>query len=630
MNSLNYHTPVITPNIEQHNTWLTPLHLNIFEKVEQRVIRQLIQTMLFEHIFEFEQDVLTDQKTLFTIHVKTQDHQDIRYECIGKVYQSFDLIRLDKNYVVQRFTTESRENATFQQIVEELILPLPNTIHLESFIDELEQTLLKDAQARSLCGQHILSSSERQYDALESYLLDAHTYHPCYKSRIGFNLQDNFRFSPEFKQDIQLIWLAVVKSEISLNVSKKLNYVEFIQQQIGHEQYQSFQNMLMLQGKAANDYWILPVHPWQWDNEISSLFMLQIAQQKMILLGKSSECYRAQQSIRSLANFTDPNKPYVKLALGITNTSSKRTLSRHTVMNAPLISDWLQYLLESDPTAQHLDFVILNENVGVSYADESLPPSTQQKCYGALGVIWRESIHPYLREDEEAFPLNGFSYLEPNQQPIISGWVEQYGLEAWLKQLIRVTTLPVIHMLFAEGIGMESHAQNIILIHKNGWPVRVALKDFHDGVRYSVQHLARAELAPQLISMPEHHAKKNDNSHVITTDPNAVRDITCDCFFFICLADFAIFLYQQYHYSEQRFWKLVADCIHDYQHQHPQHQTRFKLFDVFTAQIQVEELTKRRLFGDAQPRFKYVNNPLAAFAQTHQTPNNALKEIKTC
>ncbi|MBE9402139.1 IucA/IucC family siderophore biosynthesis protein [Acinetobacter albensis] len=622
MGSLNHHAHIITLDTWQHNTWLTPLQTNIFQKVEQRVIRQLLQTMLFEHLFEFEQVTTADQKTLFTIHIKNNENQQLRYECMGKIYQSFDLIRLDKNCAVQRVTDNGSENATLQHVIQELILNLPDALHVDSFIHELQQTLLKDTQVRSLCGQQILSSTERHYDALESYLLDAHTYHPCYKSRIGFNLQDNFRFSPEFKQDIQLIWLAIVKSDLALNVSKKLNYPEFIQQQIGQEQYQTFQDLLILQGKTPDDYCIFPVHPWQWDNEICSLFTSELAQQKIILLGQSAERYRAQQSIRSLANHTDCHKPYVKLSLGITNTSSKRTLSCHTVLNAPLISDWLQHLIQSDSTAQQLDFEILAETVGIGYADAALTVQQQQTNYGALGVIWRESIHQYLREDEDAFPLNGFSYLEPNQQPIIASWVEKYGLEAWLKQLIQVTTLPVIHMLFAEGIGMESHAQNIILIHKNGWPVRVALKDFHDGVRYSVQHLSRAELAPQLVSMPEHHAKKNDNSHVITTDPDAVRDITCDCFFFICLADFAIFLNQQYHYSEQSFWKLVADCIHAYQLQHPQHQTRFKLFDVFTAQIQVEELTKRRLFGDAQPRFKYVNNPLARFAQTHQAAGN--------
>lgn len=53
---------------------------------------------------------------------------------------------------------------------------------------------------------------------------------------------------------------------------------------------------------------------------------------------------------------------------------------------------------------------------------------------------------------------------------------------------------------FAEGIATESHGQNIILVHKQGWPTRVLLKDFHDGVRYSPAHLAHPELALNSIS----------------------------------------------------------------------------------------------------------------------------------
>lgn len=60
---------------------------------------------------------------------------------------------------------------------------------------------------------------------------------------------------------------------------------------------------------------------------------------------------------------------------------------------------------------------------------------------------------------------------------------------------------------FAEGIATESHGQNIILVHKQGWPTRVLLKDFHDGVRYSPAHLAHPELAPELDQLPPEHAK---------------------------------------------------------------------------------------------------------------------------
>ena len=79
MGSLNHHAHIITLDTWQHNTWLTPLQTNIFQKVEQRVIRQLLQTMLFEHLFEFEQVTTADQKTLFTIHIKNNENQQLRY-----------------------------------------------------------------------------------------------------------------------------------------------------------------------------------------------------------------------------------------------------------------------------------------------------------------------------------------------------------------------------------------------------------------------------------------------------------------------------------------------------------------------------------------------------------------------
>jgi siderophore synthetase component len=58
---------------------------------------------------------------------------------------------------------------------------------------------------------------------------------------------------------------------------------------------------------------------------------------------------------------------------------------------------------------------------------------------------------------------------------------------------------------------------------------------------------------------------------------------------------------------------MTADVIRAFQAGHPQHRARFKAFDVFAESFQVEELTKRRLLGDDEPRFKEVPNPLHAF-----------------
>jgi len=333
------------------------------------------------------------------------------------------------------------------------------------------------------------------------------------------------------------------------------------------------------------------------------------------MLGKTDDIYRAQQSLRSLTNFSDFKKPYIKLAMNLTNTSSTRILARHTVMNGPIITDWLQQLIQTDATALKLDFVILAEFLGVSFNHETLAEERMPKAYGTMGAIWRESIHQYLRNGEAAIPFNGISHLQSNDLPLIDPWIQQYGVDAWTKQLLKVAVLPIIHMLYAEGIGMESHGQNIILLHQDGWPTRIALKDFHDGIRYSPDHLARKALAPNLVPLPASHAKINRNSFILTDDVDAVRDFSCDCFFFICLTDIAIFLKDHYRLNEDTFWEITADIIDQYQNEHPQHIERFNLFNLFSAEYHVEELTKRRLLGDSQARFKAVANPLYKFSK---------------
>lgn len=127
------------------------------------------------------------------------------------------------------------------------------------------------------------------------------------------------------------------------------------------------------------------MHPWQWENLIVSTFYPELLSGELIYLGTSDDQYKAQQSIRTLANATAKERPYVKLAMSMTNTSSTRILARHTVMNGPIITDWLQQLIASDSTARQLDFVILGEVAGVSFDYQHLPQSRGPQAYGTLG-----------------------------------------------------------------------------------------------------------------------------------------------------------------------------------------------------------------------------------------------------
>ncbi|WP_029573178.1 IucA/IucC family protein, partial [Pseudomonas syringae] len=522
--------------------WLADVSAERYQQVQRRVIGQLLQTLLYEAALPYRCEPLDDHRHRFVVAVSG----GVEYRCDGLLSTSFELIRLDHATLERVDSASERSVPGLHLALTELLSPFKDSPHLTRFIQEIEQTQLKDLQARNQGYQPDRPAHQLDVDALEQHFMDAHSYHPCYKSRIGFSLADNRHYGPEFATPFAVVWLAVAKSSASVGHSRSMDFQAFIRQELGIQRWHEITRELAEQGKSIDDYQLMPVHPWQWDNVTVSTFYPELASGELIYLGTSTDSYKAQQSIRTLANASQPQRPYVKLAMSMTNTSSTRILARHTVLNGPIITDWLHQLIATDSTAQALDFVILGEVAGVSFDYRHLPESRSAQTYGTLGAIWRESLHQYLRDDEQAVPFNGLSHVENRygdgqQTPFIDAWVNQYGLKEWTRQLLQVTVPPIIHMLYAEGIGMESHGQNIVLIVKQGWPQRIALKDFHDGVRYSPAHLGRPELCPELVPLPASHAKLNRNSFIITDDVNAVRDFSCDCFFFICLAEMAIF-----------------------------------------------------------------------------------------
>ncbi len=588
--------------------WIAALQSPRYRQVEQRVVSQLLQTLIYEGVLE-----CAYARAEFLLEGRSADGKAVQYRCPGEMKTSFGLVKLDGGPVIRAARNEEERPATLADVCAEILGQLPPSDRLTAFMDELEQTLLKDLQAQDQAHPARPPAALRAYDELEGDIMDAHLYHPSYKSRIGFSLDENRRYGPEFKQLLQLQWLAVHRRLGRVNHSAHTSYETLLQEELGAGDYERFAGILAQQGKSIDDYLLVPVHPWQWQQRVAMLFHSELASGDIVVLGQGQDSYRAQQSIRTLANYSTPDKAYVKLSLSITNTSTSRILAAHTLMNGPIIADWLHGLIEKDDYAKQLDFVILGEVLGASFNYDQLPEHRKAKAYGTLGAIWRESLHGYLREGEAAVPFNGLCHIDESGRPLIDPWIQRHGVLLWTEQLLQASVTPIIHMLFAHGIGMESHAQNIMLIHRDGLPARIALKDFHDGVRYSPRHLAQPELAPDLVPVPASHARINRNSFILTDDLDAVRDFTCDAFFFICMAETAIFLARHYGLPEQDFWSMAARVVHQYQQRHPQHAERFRAFDVFAPTFQVEELTKRRLLGDSEPRFRQVPNPLHQF-----------------
>ncbi|WP_159885893.1 IucA/IucC family protein [Paenibacillus puerhi] len=615
-----------------------------YRETEQRIMRQLMESLLYERLVSYTEEADAEGSAdaakdtgvkeagdsgdyvrtwnaadhaagwrLFTVHAATSERGAVRYTCRGKRKLSFGRIRLDIASLQRWEGSDGGRPARLSELLDEVVRPIAASGRMAVFEEEVTQTWLKDTQARYASAARAVPAAELEYDELEAAILEGHPYHPCYKSRIGFSLADNAAYGPEFSPVVKPLWVAVHEEDCQAGYSSSIRYADFIRAELGADVLAQFAFVLEAAGRDASRYLLVPVHPWQWRESTLRTFHARMAEGRLVVLGEGADDYWPQQSIRTLSNASSPLKSYVKLPMVLVNTSTSRILAKHTVLNAPLISDWLARLTEEDRAGDGAGYVLLREVAGIAYDHEALPEPLRERAYGTLGAIWRESLHHYLRAGERAVPFNGLCHIQHDGLPLIEPWIKKYGAEPWTEALLKASVTPLIHLLYAHGVALEAHAQNMVLIHREGHPARVAFKDFHDGIRFSRAALTAPELCPALHRLPPEHAAVNPNSFIETDSTEAVRDFVHDAFFFINLSELCFLLEERYEMPEDRFWEMTACLIHEYQQEHPEHEARFRAFDLFAETIRVEQLTARRVLGDSAVRLQQVSNPLYRF-----------------
>jgi 2-[(L-alanin-3-ylcarbamoyl)methyl]-3-(2-aminoethylcarbamoyl)-2-hydroxypropanoate synthase len=437
---------------------------------------------------------------------------------------------------------------------------------------ELAATVLGDALALRARPPGPLDP-DAGHDVLEALVADGHRYHPAYKSRIGFGVGDLAAYTPEFAPTVRPVLLDADPSLVSVAASAGLDPASVWSAPAGRVG--------------------IPVHPWQWEHHVAAAHAEALASGALRVGGPGGN-HRPQASIRTLARIDEPRAPSVKLPLAITNTSTSRGLAPHTVRNAAPISDWLAGIVAGDPVLREkARVIVLREILGVTVEP-------------GLGAIWRESLHVHLHPGERAVPFPGLASRSADGVPLIDPWIRAQGARAWVERLVTASVLPLVHLLVVHGVALEAHAQNMLLVHAGGLPTRVALKDFHDGVRFSRRLLAAP--APALEAPPADHP--NANSFLETDDPTQVTGFLLDCLCFVNLAEVAWLLAVEYSFAEEEFWAVAARAIRAHADRNPAFAARLTTFDVFAETLTVERLTTRRLWPDTELRVHALPNPL--------------------
>ncbi|MBO8164008.1 MAG: siderophore biosynthesis protein [Brevibacillus sp.] len=572
-----------------------------YAQVFRRVFRQLIESLIYEGVVvpETEQAGID---TIFLIHGQDEQGRPVCYKCRGRRRVTFGRIRLNRDPVLRIAADSVRPADSLTLFVAEVLGPIGvDETRLQSFSNELEQTLFNDTLAQCERDQRTADIRGKDYDDFEGEMMVGHLYHPGYKSRIGFDYTDHYAYGPEFKQTIRLVWLAVHRDHAKVAFLPGLDYHGWLISELGEPLLERFFSAIRDQGCDPQEYCFLPVHPWQWRKHIAPSFVSEIRARRIVVLGLAGDEYVPQQSIRTLANRTSPYKPYVKLSMNLLNTSVSRHLPPTFVTSAPVVSEWLCSMRDKDPYLRdEARLILLREFAGISYDPPPICRLDRAATFGAIGCIWRESLHRYLDADEEAVPFTGLCSLDAKGRPLIEPWLREYGITNWLERLFERCVLPVVHLLVGHGVALETHAQNMVLVHRGGLPVRAALKDFHEDVLFCRAYLREPQKCPDFAP----------DTLFEMDDVTPVRNLTLGALFFINLGELALLLADRYGYEEFDFWALAADVLEGYPRRFPQLGERFARFQLFSPSCRVEQLTKRRLYPDPARLVHEVPNPI--------------------
>ena len=412
--------------------------------------------------------------------------------------------------------------------------------------------------------------------------------HPCFvanSGRLGFGAADLLAYAPEAACPVRLRWVAARRDLATFSAGEGTSYEELIAAELDPAVRDRFDGVLRDRGLDPSDYLLIPVHPWQWDHKLAVTFAGEVAQHRLVPVGRSEDTYLPQQSIRTFFNTDRPDRHYVKTALSVLNMGFMRGLSAAYMKDTPAINDWLAGLVAKDTVLAEAGFSIIRERAAVGYHPlpyeaATAPGSPYRKM---LAALWRESPVPGLAPGQSAATMAALLHLDADGRSYAAALIERSGEppERWLRGYLDAYLVPVVHCLYAYDLAFMPHGENVILVlDQDGRVARTVFKDIAEEI---------AVLSPDMPLPPRVERIRS----VVPEDQWALPVLTdvVDCF----LRFLSAVLHTGDVLDQEAFWHTVAGCLADYQGAHPELAERFARHDLFAPRFPLSCLNRLQL-----------------------------------
>lgn len=347
----------------------------------------------------------------------------------------------------------------------------------------------------------IIKDNQDSYLRSEQAVIEGHPIHPGAKLRKGMDAFENFKYSSEFAQPIQL---KVVLLHHSLSCIQTLdaNYNDSLRRTFPD----MFKNLEQeLSNKVdLNDYHIMVIHPWQFDHVLYQDYRDEIEQQ-LILISDYSIPYYAGLSFRTLVPKSPVQSPHIKLSTNVHITGEIRTLSEQTTHNGPLVTRILRDIMKQDKDFSKYYSAVIDEIAGIHfYSDNDENEEIQTHRSEQLGTLFRNNLYRFIPKNvTPVIPSSLVATYPFNKETPIVSLIKIYqtshkydlfeeAAKAWMIDYSKAILGLVIPLYSKYGISLEAHLQNSVVTFKEDGSLHtIYIRDF-EGLRIDEYRLNQA------------------------------------------------------------------------------------------------------------------------------------------
>lgn len=602
---------------------ITHLQPNIWKIINQLLVKKAISEFSHELILAPE---LVHKKNNWSLYEITSDNGESTYHFKAKKFL-LDHWHIEAKSIskINRYSEEEKVDA-LQFIVEfKNTLGISDTF-LGTYLEEITSTLSGAAFKYANEKFTAIELTEKNFQEIEHALTEGH---PCFvanNGRIGFNIDDYHKYSPEANVPFKVLWIAGHKKYANYTAIQGYEYEKLLVSELGEERIKMFKKELTDRGLSWKDYVCMPVHPWQWKNRIVHVFGADIAQQNIVMLGESDDDFSAQQSIRTLFNVSEPKKLYTKTALSILNMGFVRGLSPYYMQSTPYITKWITDLLAKDSYLQDNGFTMLGEIATVGYRNHYYEVLGKTNPYNKmLSALWRESPFTKINSNQCVISMAALLHIDYSNNSLLASLIEKspYDATIWVQRYLKAYLAPLLHCFYKYEFVFMPHGENLILVLEENTPVYSLMKDITEEVIVFNDDMYLPEHADRL------YTKTSDKMKVLSIFTDVF-----DCFFRFMgpqLESYAGF-------SEYAFWELVSECIYEYQKEHPEFNHQYERYDLFVEEFDRCCLNRLQLQNTKQmldltapiESLKLVGtlkNPLAKFKKKEKVLEAVIQKV---